>query len=318
MVRLGVPSLLSCLLLACGGDRPRTRIETATPTGEGAGEPPAQPTSGSRLKAIWQKSADGPAAFVHWYDTRLETECDPHRIFPASACLPARMITLDPQGIYVDPECKQRLVHRGAVLEAETSFAAVWLGEFRCDVRLQVFRAGDPEPSGSRYARLGSGGCQKVAEPETHLGATPMLRLREITGDLAAITIRRGTTKQGLAPLIMESEDGARALWGWWNAARGEPCAYEQALGNDSLRLHGGSDGTLRCRPIGGRVPEETPGACTSTACPWTTDARQVPLPSPSCLVGAQVVGPADPLSCPAVAAAWTSRILPRSRCHRA
>ena len=195
------------------------------------------------------------------------------------------LITLDPQGMYVDPECKQRLVHRGAdIIEAETSFAAVWLGEFWCDVQLQVFRAGVPgSPSGSRYARLGSGGCQKVAEPETHLGATPMLGSGKSPAT-SRPSQSKGDHEAGAgAAHVVESEGGARALWGWWNAARGEPCAYEQALGNDSLRLHGGSDGTLRCRPMSGSVsPEEAPrgvhehGFCLDHGCPASSPAQPV------------------------------------------
>jgi hypothetical protein len=143
---------------------PDPRQPPQRPSEAGADEP-AQPTSGSRLRAAWVVSDDGARQFSGWRDTqRGGEECS----FGIAADGVLRCLPLA-DGIFVnyfgDSACSQRLFVRSAGCPGTPTGGMLTES---CPQRSQRFQLSSiPRPTNVRARSGAAGTCVDVAAPES-------------------------------------------------------------------------------------------------------------------------------------------------------
>jgi hypothetical protein len=204
--------------LGCGGE--------STQTGRRSNEPGTDTHGGRRLEARFIESADGIGVFQHFYDTELELRCnfepieaDVWRCTPSSAEA-ARVSEL----VYADAECTEphaALLPTSDGLEGCTPPRYAIVGD-SCGATPSVFEIGSPSSVDSWY-RVVDGVCAVST-----LGTDYLMTLYAVTPiSLEEFQVGRlitGDETEGIVPVDLSSDDGARLRRGFRDALEGFDC----------------------------------------------------------------------------------------------
>jgi hypothetical protein len=246
------------LVVACGGkskQAPHPRDEPVTVT-EG----------GRRLQALFMEAADGIGAFQYFYDTKLGLNCNFVPAEPdAWRCMPeGPEVVRVSELVYTDADCTQphaalyRTVHE---LDGCTPPRHVVVGG-DCGATPSAFEIGSASSAETRY-RVIDGVCAASA-----MATDRLTRLFVVTAmsleSFQPAQLNVGDETEGIVPLDLASEDGARFRRGFRDAQEGFDCSLV------------GPDEDSRCVPIDPgiigfffadpecTIPSAMPGNCGS------------------------------------------------------
>lgn len=240
-------------------------------------DPPAtRIRGGTRLRPTFFRAEGGARLAAGWRDSALAVDCT----FAESAdgalrCLPLSPESEAPGLLFADAACTQ------PVLEGPPRDGFVWRFVRRCPrPAASVFRVGARLPLAAVHVR-NNGTCNpRQTSEEVHA-------LEEATG-LFVRADEEATASGGLAPVMVQAEDGARALTGWRHGELGLPCAFEVLASGDLLAA---SDGSVRCLPAAAAAPvasfadpacslpvvRDAPGTCPGPVVSGARDDRRCP-----------------------------------------
>jgi hypothetical protein len=190
-----------------GGDGNETEgmTESATDTGEPDDwSELLAPLPGSRLRPLVRVADDGTQAHIGWYDTILSTECAFRQADDGVLrCLPPRGM-LEPWR-YADPDCTQPAAHPADFDEGAT---VTFVRDGCFDER--YYEIGEVVTTELYYNQ--NGPCEVFS----HDSGFRRLTTFAVAGFVAAtITPAEGNSR--IVPLVLEADDGTRAIAGAWD-----------------------------------------------------------------------------------------------------
>lgn len=217
------------LLASCSG-----RDDGASALPEDFDQPPLS-TGGTRLRQVrW--AGEGVDVFGDWHDSGLDLPCVNHLLAgDRMVCLPADLQR--GAGYYADEGCTREVaVLRPPVCSLPTHLARNQPDT--CPPRPRIFRASRSlDPAATIYFNRTTGICRPI-------GFAPRPRFVVEFGEEVPLEtfvvgrLREEKRATRLAPVWYESDDGARRLWAFQDAASRTPCELRRA-----------SDGSVRCLP---------------------------------------------------------------------
>jgi len=237
--------VLGGLATGCGGGDSPGGPAPATPGPDHVGDAPA--SGGTRLKAVVAEATDGTRHMFHWQDTRLDVPCTFQRVGPEEAsgglrCIPSGEAVVAVQKlVFGDAGCTSPMavvmMNPGGPACTPPRFA--WKGSTGtvCEPNPSFYRLGERVASRALFEREG-GECRAV-ETRTALHFPDVFRVDPLAlSELAGASLRAGPAKEGVAPVELVAEDGARAYVGLRDAAGGFDCTVA------------GTTAGLRCIPV--------------------------------------------------------------------
>lgn len=237
MTVLRVTALGACwlLLAACGGGSPTGTAGSQIPVGPPvAGESPLQTRSGTTFKARWRVSADGVRTFA---DGQWSWNGSCRFTVPRGDTVVCGGSTQawwpdDPVG-YADEQCTQPAMPLPRFGGGSARPVTALFSSGTCPAEAAFY---EPDPDGPPLARVYQGDgrrCWPLPEEQT----SKFRRARELPRRFEARLVT-GPARNGWAPVMIESDDGAREFWAWKSATDGSYCYFRTA-----------SDGVMRCLP---------------------------------------------------------------------
>lgn len=203
------------LPLACtqapGSEESGTDTDTSSTTGNV--EPDqwddlVEPVPGSRLRPVVRIAEDGTRAQVGWHDTMLDAPCEFGTAPDGSLrCLPTTYG--DDPWLYADPDCTEPVIQDIWIPEGATVVWARGNGCFDHD----YYEVGEPV---AEIYYAANGPCEFFSNDPAHrVVAIP-------TDQFVAATVTPQDGNSRIVPLLLEADDGARAIVGAWDREREE------------------------------------------------------------------------------------------------
>lgn len=281
---------VALVVAGCGGHARVRPSEAGTTAGAGAGGAGAdEPTSGevpapyggSRLKARVAEAKTGARQLLGWQDTELDALCA-FQVLPSGElrCLPSSTDTAwvseDSEAWYADSACSKpvRELSLGVSQCAAPRFAQLIGADAvdPCRSLPKYLRIGDEAPT--LHRKVGSE-CQVLDAPNDGLTH----RFFEVEPfaleGFARGTLREGAAADGIRPVYVTSEDGARAFWtfrdesGGFDCALGETTEGQRCVPSDAPVVTGSNFSDANCQ-----VPAAmAPGCSQAESAAYVIDA---------------------------------------------
>jgi hypothetical protein len=228
-----IPYVLALAFAGVGCDRPGLPQDLTVAT-----------HGGSRLRVVaWRPVEAGGSVFAGWRDSAKGIDCVMKATGPSTAaCLPEQEET--DWRYFRDPDCRRpvHMVLAGGLPDVQITVDL-------CLQSVRVFRPGAMATLETIYELDAfDGSCAALKGPTT------VRQLDDVTAEYASLDVRHGAAVAGIAPRLLVGQDGARDVWGWWDATRGAACTFPWLDLDWHLKAPWPSeDGSWRCLPLRGR-----------------------------------------------------------------